>query len=149
MDTLDLNKLLEHNACFLGTFPRDMLPSTVKRKAPFGLIVNTDKASDPGTHWVAIFVDASGYGEYFDSFGLAPQHNEITDFLNNTCTQGWSYNSYALQDITGDTCGVYAAMYLETRFQGCSYTQFMSMFTSNQRINDFLVPWFYLIGLTQ
>ena len=150
MDTLDLNKLLQHNSAFMGTFPRDLLPPPVKCKSqPLGLIANTDVARDPGTHWVAIYVDASSRGEYFDSFGLAPQYNEITSFLNQVCKRGWSYNSYALQDITGDTCGVYAAMYLETRFQGYTYQHFMSLFTDNPRINDFLVPWIYLIGLSE
>ena len=149
MDTLDLNTLLQHNPAFMGTYPRDMLPDARNCRLPFGLIVNTDKASDPGTHWIAIYVDNAGHGTYFDSFGLAPQHSEITSFLNQVCPRGWSYNSYALQDITGDTCGVYAAMYLETRFQGYPYQRFMSLFTNNRRINDFLIPWLYIIGLSE
>lgn len=37
---------------FFGVFPRDEIPRITHY--PFFVIPNTDKASEPGTHWVAM-----------------------------------------------------------------------------------------------
>ena len=54
---------------FRGVFMRDQLP-----KKPNNIetgIINLDKNSGPGTHWVGYAIDPRGI-IYFDSYGLAP-----------------------------------------------------------------------------
>jgi len=143
MDTLDLNKMLKHNKIFLGTFPCDMLPKNVQY--PLGIIVNTDTSTQPGSHWVAIFINSKGHGYYFDSFGLPPLQTAIKHFLNKNCIKGWCYNTFTLQDVTSDTCGIYAALYLEVRFQGHSHTKFLTLFSHDNKHNDYIAPWIYLL----
>ena len=56
---------------FVGVFARDTLPRKILNK-PFALICNTDLAHEPGTHWIAIYCDEQGIGDYFDPYGLPP-----------------------------------------------------------------------------
>ena len=52
---------------FQGVYSCDTLPPK-----PELLVCNTDPHDKPGTHWIAIYVDKNGRGEYFDSFGMEP-----------------------------------------------------------------------------
>jgi len=65
--------------CFDGVFSVDNLPED-----PHLLVCNTDHSDEPGRHWIAIYVDNDGHGEYFDSFGRRP----VVDFehyMNRHC----------------------------------------------------------------
>ena len=146
MDTLDLNHLLRNQTGFLGTFPRDQLPKRIKRR-PSGIIINTDASDAPGRHWVAIYHSRDGCAEYFDSFGLPPLYKEIIAFLNDN-NYGWIYNTVTLQDISSDTCCIYAALYLKSRLAGGSNVQFLSQFTKYAKVNDLIVPYVYLMTKT-
>ena len=144
MDTQDLNHLLRDQAGFLGTFPRDQLPKTIQRR-PSGIIINTDASNAPGSHWVAIYHSRDGCAEYFDSFGLPPLHKEIITFLNDN-NYGWIHNPVTLQDVTSDTCGIYAALYLQSRLARNTREQFISLFTNDGGVNDLIVPFVYLMS---
>jgi hypothetical protein len=54
---------------FLGVYPSDLLPLTNMPKNS-ALVFNTDPQDKPGQHWIAVYVDKGGKGEYFDSYGL-------------------------------------------------------------------------------
>jgi len=146
MNTQDINQLLHGQTGFLGTFPRDRLPTVIKRR-PSGIIVNTDTSNEPGEHWVAIYLCRDGCAEYFDSFGLPPLHKEIIAFLNDH-NEGWDYNRVTLQDVSSDTCGIYAALYILKRLNGYSKHEFLSLFTKRVRVNDLAVPYLYLESQT-
>jgi hypothetical protein len=68
MNTLEINQLLSDYQCFIGTFPRDLLPKKQIKKRPCALIVNTDDSTNPGQHWLAIYLDKNNNAEYLDSF---------------------------------------------------------------------------------
>jgi len=66
---------------FLGVFARDQLIDLKKiERFPAALIVNTDKSTDRGQHWVAVYCDAYQTGEYFDSYGREPFEEIMTLF---------------------------------------------------------------------
>ena len=48
---------------FMGVFPSDKLPRFISR--PALLVCNTDASHLPGLHWIAIFVDYDGRGEFY------------------------------------------------------------------------------------
>ena len=81
LTTSIINAKLRKLDCFVGTYPRDMLPKTLHQSTA-ALVINTDTSDKPGQHWVAIYI-SNGHGEYFDSFGLLPLTADIYDFLNN------------------------------------------------------------------
>ena len=66
---------------FMGVFPSDKLPRFIPRPALF--VCNTDASHLPGQHWIAIFVDSDGRGEFMDSFGREPGEPFSALCLNN------------------------------------------------------------------
>jgi hypothetical protein len=52
---------------FQGVFSANTL-----LQQPRPLVCNTDESTKLGQHWIAIYVDTNGRGEYFDSFGREP-----------------------------------------------------------------------------
>lgn len=130
-----LDKLDEFNE-FAGVYARDELPSNIGW--PMGLIVNTDLSSQPGTHWIAIYIDSEGNGEYFDSYGFQPNFVSFRNYLKNNCIK-YFYNPISLQCFTCVTCGEYCVAYLCSRFIGLSYFDFINLFTKNPHKNDIIV----------
>jgi len=126
---------------FIGVYARDTLPYRVQ--LPMALIVNTDKRSQPGTHWVAIYIDTNGVGEYFDSYGLPPLYMEFLEFLLVNAPNGYFCNKITLQCFDCVTCGKYCAAYCVTRLKGFTYAYFISLFTSNTYRNDELIKIYF------
>jgi len=93
---------------------------------PSLLVCNTDKSSKPGQHWIAIHVDACGRGEYFDSFGGAPNVHFET-YMNKHCTR-WTFNERQLQSIISSFCGYYCCMYCMVKCRRVDMTRIVAMF---------------------
>jgi Adenovirus endoprotease len=110
MNTIQINELLSEYDCFIGTYPRDLLPIKKIKIRPCALIINTDDSSKPGEHWVSIYMDVSGTAEYFDSFGFMPMHDEIYNFLYRNKITNLIYNPNQIQSITSKTCGAYCVI---------------------------------------
>jgi len=137
MDTKSINKVLQKERCFVGTFPVDKIP--IPRKLPYAVVVNTDASDKPGQHWVAIFIAQDGLGEYFDSFGFSPLDYRITNFLNNNAPKGWLYNANTFQHILSQSCGQYCILFIRLRARNFSFCTFMYLFTNSKTVNDFIV----------
>src|SRR5664279_2080844 len=94
MNTSQIDSILESDSVckslFQGVYSVDTLPSK-----PRLLVCNTDPSTKPGSHWIAIYVDKNGRGEYFDSFGRAPQR-EFEHYMNKHC-RVWTFNKKQLQ----------------------------------------------------
>lgn len=117
----------------------DQLPARISR--PAAIIVNTDPSNRPGEHWNAIFIDAAGHGEYFDSFGRAPSGYHLKFIQQNS--KSWIYNSKILQDFSSDVCGMYCLIYLYFRMNNVPMMDFVNMFTCNLVCNDNYVKTLY------
>jgi hypothetical protein len=141
MNTLEINRYLTKFPQFKGTYPRDMLP-TINR-LPACLVINTDPSNEPGEHWVAVFIDRNGSGEYFDSFGIPPLHEEILEFLHYNCPQGWLCNNITFQSIYSETCGMYCVIYLSSKCKGMSFNEFTALFNHSCELNDKLAEILY------
>jgi hypothetical protein len=120
---------------FQGVFPRDRLPTTLKTR-PALFILNTDKASGSGEHWIVIWLDADGTGEYFDSLSGAPL-KAFKNYLNKHSSH-WVANEQQLQSITSRFCGHYAVLYATFRCRGYNMYRFAKMFTPDYGFNDVL-----------
>ena len=82
LTNFDIIQLVKHLNIpnFKGVFMRDELPEQPEEKECG--IVNFDKSSEPGSHWVAYYKDGNER-IYFDSFGcVAPI--EIQKYLKTT-----------------------------------------------------------------
>jgi len=136
MDTRQIERFLEADTVcrevFQGVFSADTLPNR-----PRLLVCNTDKSTKPGEHWIAIHVDADGRGEYFDSFGRAP-NKHFDAYMNEHCTIR-TFNRKQLQSIISTFCGYYCCMYCMLRCRRTDMTRIVGMFTSDTAFNDTIV----------
>ena len=134
MDTKEILEYMKFYPDFLGVFPLDHIPETHRR--PCSMIINTDVCTEPGTHWVALYLSKDGSGEYFDSFGLPPLLPSFWYYLSKACPKGFTHNSIVLQDINATTCGLYAIVYLKLRHKGFSSFDIISAFSRNTLQNE-------------
>ena len=112
MKTPELEKILatilpKEKVNFLGVFARDEI-STVINNYPACFVANTDPSSEPGTHWVAFYLESPTKSEFFDSYGLHPIAYGFTH-------QVTSYNHTQFQTIHSTVCGHYCILFLYSR----------------------------------
>ena len=121
---------------FCGVFPSDRLPETIERY-PCGFVANTDPSNQPGTHWVAFYFSTERKGEFFDSYGEAPDYYNISfkNYLDKH-SYDWEFNKRKLQSIWSDVCGHYCIFYLNHRARGYSMNKIVNMFGNNSMSND-------------
>ena len=93
MNTLEIDHVLKTHPItrhvFKGVYARNRLPISLSE--PSALIGNTDPYDRPGTHWVALCIDANSRGEYYDPTGRPPFLRAYVNFMNKHCTS-WTYN---------------------------------------------------------
>src|SRR6218665_2938795 len=99
-----LTKDAKCSQMFICVFACDRLPTRINADhGPALMICNTDTHDMPGEHWIAIYIEHSSYGEYFDSFGRTLRGN-LNHFLINIVLVGFSmiYNYKAKSVISVD-----------------------------------------------
>jgi hypothetical protein len=136
MNTFQINFLLEKFDCFIGVYPRNLLPRKPIKIRPCALIINTDKSTEPGEHWVALYLSKNTYAEYFDSFGFSPNHIEIIKFLQRNKIKKIVYNTNQLQSLTSLTCGAYCVLFVKFRFSNLNFCDLINFFSTNSENND-------------
>ena len=141
MNTLQLNKTFFKNKLFKGVFPCDAIPSR-KFALPYALIINTDPASKPGTHWVALHVDIYNHAEFFDSFGKPLDNKYIVDFIDDNCASA-CWNTVCIQSNLSIKCGQFALGYIKARLQGIDADTFINLFDREDLLaNDAIIEKF-------
>jgi hypothetical protein len=123
-------------ATVFGVYSRNNLPE--ERGL---MVVNTDPSDRPGTHWIAIYIDAEGrHGEYFDSFGRPPTKT-FKDYMNSHCKY-WTFNDKQIQSIASRFCGHYCIYYCSLRCRNIDMRRIVNNFTNDTGFNDVLVHGF-------
>lgn len=112
----------------------------IKKYTCLGCIINTDRSSGPGKHWVCVFVDTDAKSvEYFDSAGDPPMP-DVINWLICTSQLLSKFSGKQFRDIRvterehqlgNSECGVYSLFYILARLNGTS----SSFFTYN-RVSD-------------
>ena len=136
MDGRQIAHYLRGSTCYIGSYSRDNLPAI--NKLPAAFIANTDEAHDPGTHWIAIFIDEELRGVYFDSFGLPPLFSDFIRYLDYNC-QSWIYNNLTLQNVNSSTCGLYCILFVKFVCRQIALSDFFKLYSSNTLVNDELI----------
>ena len=113
---------------FRGVFPRDRLLLRVNTRYPSAYVINTARHGGPGEHWVVVWLDRGGRGEYVDSYGLPPFHRDIETFLRRHCARGFHFSPRLLQGVLSMTCGPYCVYYVLTKSRGFSVERVLSIF---------------------
>jgi hypothetical protein len=128
---------------FIGVFASDRL--RVPQTLPAALIVNNQDSSQPGEHWISVYIDGAGVGCFIDSVGMPPSVYswDIANFMDNNCLY-WSYNPRTIQSMHSNICGQYALFFLWHMCRGSSMHQTLAPFTENRLYNDSVVSAFVL-----
>jgi hypothetical protein len=103
---------------FLGVFASDQLPKNPQPGS--SLIVNYSSSGQQGTHWVAMRNLNTNKPEYFDSYGMEPDDEDIllsrqTNFkgyLKSHSKGPVHRNDIDLQHTTSNVCGEYAVKFV-------------------------------------
>ena len=124
MNTHQLQECMRQDAYMrdtcVGCFALDQLPTPTK--LPFGLIANTEPSQKAGEHWVAVWIDGRGRGEYFDSYGLRAKQ-ELQQQMKKWAPNGWRQviNGDPIQEPLSTVCGQHCLWFLYQRARGREY----------------------------
>jgi hypothetical protein len=134
MNGIQIERLLKTcpKSYFKGVYSADNLPKITRRIKPCGFVCNTDASTEPGTHWVAIYVPFQSAVEYFDSYGLPPFIENIYRQMPNE----FIYNTRCLQNPYTSVCGQYAIYFIWQRMHGKSFDEIIKEFGRNTIEND-------------
>ena len=129
-----INNILKNDVktgpIFLGVFARDKLPSLKKNCC---LVLNTHTHEKPGEHWLAIYVDENGFGEFFDSFANNPEKFGLSNYMDKNCCF-WTFNKQLIQGYS-NFCGYYCVLFLLFRSRN-RVNEFFSYFNYSNEVND-------------
>ena len=141
MNATEIKHALEGNAItreiFRGVFSSDTVPDTFDT-FPYEYVVNTDRTSKPGAHWIAVYQTQPGEVETFVSFGRdftsysshfdgMQQQNRI---ISHSCQ---------LKSNFSTVCGQYCLFFLLRRASAESYSHIIHLFTDYKKSNDIMV----------
>ena len=118
--------------CLYEVVAKDTLAEVVSTYRP-AVVCNTHDRDQQGEHWVVMYVDERG--DYFDPYGQKPHHAELTNFMNEHCSQ-WSPNDHILQRPRSTVCGQYCVPFLMFRCRNISMYALARLFTSDLIWND-------------
>jgi hypothetical protein len=137
MNTSEIHYILERYCgdVFIGVFARDQLPTVSRR--PALLVANTDRHTQPGEHWIAMYFGTDSEGEYFDSFGLDP-HIDFVQYLNKNCVK-WTRSDRQLQSTISSFCAHYCIFYCCFRSVNFDLQSILSWFSGDTMLNCAIV----------
>ena len=145
----EIESYMKHYRNFLGTFPIDRVGSIEPlRKKRFGFIMNLDRASGGGSHWIAVFIDAlkDMSVEYYDSFGDSPpplfmrEIKRLVDKLDLNVYLKFKVNSVVQQRADSTNCGYFSMKFLAERFAGRNF-KFCSGWSEIQKAERSIEKW--------
>lgn len=143
MNTVSINQFVkpfQRKRIFKGVFASNQLPSNFSLPALF--IVNLSPSSQPGTHWISLYIDKMGTALYFDSFGLPPRNTIILRFLKMHSKKSM-YNKKQVQHLSSIKCGRFACVFAVSVLRDIDLSPFFARFSNNLKINDIVVEGIY------
>ena len=111
---------------FGGVIAADEIKSLPK-KLPIGFVMNLDKSNQPGSHWVAVYINGDSV-EYFDPLADPPSDQfkkDIKKYLESMhvpILMKLKINKVAQQGGSTNTCGFHTIRFLDDRFAGIPYS---------------------------
>jgi hypothetical protein len=162
LNTTDIERVLrQYEKVFpsfvsLGVWPVDFQHIAQREfnplRVPHGkryaaLVLNLDKHDEPGSHWVALFLDLKQrVVEYFDSFGDPPPQ-EVPDWVEKLNLRArkkkWKLRvNRRVHQLRNSECGVYAIHFIVRRLSGENYDKVVNNIIRDDRMNGFRKKYF-------
>ena len=141
--TVDINNYFKNYKGYGGCMSQDQLPMNKAKQHKF-YVINLDKSSGAGTHWVSLWSVNPRYVLYVDSFGLGPP-TKIEKFMKKTGKKMlWSDSD--LQNSNSNSCGEFCMMILTKLAKGISPLDILyNDFTPNTNKNEHNLKHFFNI----
>jgi hypothetical protein len=145
MDTITVHKILSSlfskRKVTFDVIPCDYLDKINVTRYPLCLCVNNQTSSEPGEHWVGIFVpNPSGPLEFFCSYGIGMSF--YADYFKKFAKR-MKYdiveNDRCLQSVNSNVCGLYVIYFLFKRANKCPLKCIYAPFSNNVIRNDAIV----------
>jgi len=141
MNTLQINIIMQHDKftknLYIVTFAIDALPQKIKY--PSCMVINNQKSTHAGEHWIAIHYFRNKKAQFFDSFGHSPTFYGLESYMKQT-SNSYTYNSKKVQSIYSNYCGLYAVLFLFFKARYRSLEYFLKQF-KNAKKNDILLEY--------
>ena len=139
IDNLMKNSILDSRN-FIGVFSCDIFLHMTKNgeinlSPGKGIILNLSSSNHPGSHWVAIFLNADGIAEFFDSFGLDCFDIKILQAFEDQKLRVINFEK-RLQHQDSQFCGYYCIAWLLCREVNISSNMFASFFYDKKLMNN-------------
>ncbi len=132
MNSTELKKHISYlyplNKLFNGIFSIDDV-ATAPLVYPLYIICNTAPSYSRGEHWIAIYIKNKSYGEFFDSYGRAP-NKDFKHFLYSRCKKIVS-NKKQVQGLFTNVCGGHCMYFLFHRSKGSSMNEIIKKMNDN------------------
>lgn len=135
MDENEIRCALSNYKDFGGVFAFDEKP---RLNGPIGVVINTEESSKSGLHWISVYVDEYGNGEFFDSLASPTTFKQFEPYLKENCVE-FLIPTFPIQSSISRTCGIYASAFLALRFEECSLYDFMNIFSRRTIANDIII----------
>jgi hypothetical protein len=141
MNSLQIDTILRKNfhtkSCYKGTFASNNIKNFLT--FPYAIVANTQKNTQPGEHWVAMFIQNSNSIEYFDSFGEGP-NKEIKKYIDNF--KNVKINTKKIQSDFDTSCGSHAIYFIVQRCRGKTFNSVIKALSNPY--SDYLVKMFVI-----
>jgi hypothetical protein len=114
---------------------------SLKQYDKVGIVLNLDKDDQPGSHWVAMFIDNKGRTlEFFDSVG-GPPNACIRRFIRKLLKHHLRDHVYLQNDIVhqreNSECGVYSIYYIIQRLRGRTFRDITRSVVDDTKMNKY------------
>lgn len=125
-----LEKIMHRYRKFEGVYPIDQI-NRMPVKDKMGAIVNLSRSNQPGSHWVAFYIDTKNDRslEYYDSYARDPPKEfmqNIKSVINRLAPDVYlkfKVNKIKQQSANSSNCGIFCAKFLTDRFEGRPFKQ--------------------------
>ena len=135
LTNFEIQKYYQNESRLNAVYSTDNLPK-IKDGA---YVINLDKYTDIGTHWVALYVHNNDV-TYFDSFGIEHIPKEIT-FINN---KNIKTNIFGIQAYDSIMCGYFCIGFIDFMLAGKTLTEYTNLFSPNnfKKNDDIILNYF-------
>ena len=139
LTNFEIQKYYQNEPRFNGVYSRDNLPDKIKDGA---YVINFDKYSDIGTHWIALYALNV---TYFDSFEVEHISKEIKIFIDTSIVVT---NIFKIQANDSIMCGYFCIRFIDFMLAGKTLTDFTNLFSSNKyKKNDYIILKYFITNV--
>jgi hypothetical protein len=134
-----IEEFFEGDPKFGGVISSDQI-HILPDKLPMGFIINLDKASEPGSHWCACYMDGQSV-EYFDPMGDPPTDDFVKRMkkkiknMKIPIMMKFKINRIQQQHGSSHKCGYHSMRFLDDRMNGIPFPM-ASRFHPDKKINN-------------